>query len=255
MYKFEALEKWLADWRQGRINYTDKLKEAYSTWDKAHGEAFNNRRDPSIRRQIEVNDWSPTKGRYTKTVTAVVVIIDGVEFLAHGYQQAGQKAYFQHLGIGEVSQVDEQLVKYYSRDERIARIDKDVDYKRKNIIAKVGKICTADIKEVMEVHGDGLFIRGANGRVAHMWAVFAGGYNIQCLHIRVLVKEAAWLEATKPETKAETESKPVETDVNYSTMNVEELEALATQRGVSYKHYDNANIHRMRLIMALKRGV
>jgi hypothetical protein len=68
-------------------------------------------------------------------------------------------------------------------------VEKDVEFKRKGIIAKVQKICTEEIAEVAEVAGDGLLIRGANNKVAHMWAILAGGYNIQCLHIRVLVKE------------------------------------------------------------------
>ena len=41
--------------------------------------------------------------------------------------------------------------------------------------------------------------------------------------------------------------------VDYSSKTTQELEELADKLGVSYKKYDNANIYRMRLVMALKK--
>lgn len=188
---FEALEKWLSDWKDSKILYLDRLAEAFKLWSEAHCTAFNNHQ---VRRLVEVKDWSPTKGYHTKTVKAVPVVINGKEYLDYGYAGVGRTAYLKDCGFGDVSQEDEKLAKYYSHEDRVRRVEKDVEYKRKAIIAKVQKICTEEVTEVAEVAGDGLFIRGANGRVAHMWAIFAGGYNIQCLHIRVLVKESKWLE-------------------------------------------------------------
>lgn len=186
--KFELLEKWLNDWKQGRVEYIEKVHDAYIIWSSAHATAFNNHQ---VRREIEVADYSSVKGRYLKTVKAVPVLINDKEYVE--YRGSGQKEFFKDFGIGEVSQMDETLARYYTKEERLQRIEKDVDSKRKNIINRVKKICTEEIIEVAEVPGDGLFIRGANGKVAHMWAIFAGGYNIQCLHVRVLVKEAGWL--------------------------------------------------------------
>ena len=189
--KFEALEKWLNDWKESKVLYLDRLTEALKQWSAAHCTAYNNHQ---VRKTIEVKDWSATKGYHTKTVKAVPVLIGNKEYLEYGYAGVGRLAYLKDCGFGDISQEDEKLAKYYSREERIRRVEKDVEDKRKRVIAKVQKICTDEVVEVAEVAGDGLFIRGANGKVAHMWAIFAGGYNIQCLHIRVLVKEAKWLE-------------------------------------------------------------
>lgn len=167
----------------------DRLAEAFKLWSGAHCTAFNNHQ---VRKLVEVKDWSPVKGYYTKTVKAVPVVINGKEYLDYGYAGVGRTAYLKDCGFGDVSQEDEKLTKYYSREDRVRRVEKDVEYKRKGIIAKVQKICTAEVTEVAEV-ADSLFIRGANGKVAHMWAIFAGGHSIQCLHIRVLVKESKWL--------------------------------------------------------------
>ena len=41
--------------------------------------------------------------------------------------------------------------------------------------------------------------------------------------------------------------------VDYSSKTTQELEELADKLGVSYRKYDNANIYRMRLVMALKK--
>lgn len=185
--KFELLDKWLDDWKIARIQYLDKLHDAFITWNIASSKAFNNH---SVRREIEIVDYNPSKGRHTKTVKAVPVVIDGKEYL--DYRGSGEKEYFHDLGLKGVTQLDAQLARYYSKEERTKRVEKDAEGKKKNIISRVQKICTEEVTEVAEVPGDGLFIRGANGKVAHMWAVFAGGYNIQCLHIRVLVKEAKW---------------------------------------------------------------
>ena len=68
---------------------------------------------------------------------------------------------------------------------------------KKAIEMKVYKICGKDIEAVNETNTD-IYVKGTNGRTAHLWAIEAGGYNQdiivnerhgQCLHIRVLVKE------------------------------------------------------------------
>lgn len=59
---------------------------------------------------------------------------------------------------------------------------------KKAIEQKVEKICGKEITHIDETTGE-IFVKGSNERTAHIWAINAGGYNIQCLHIRVLVKE------------------------------------------------------------------
>lgn len=73
-------------------------------------------------------------------------------------------------------------------DEWIAnRAHKDMIAKKKAIEAKVAKICG----EVVDVNDQGcdIYVKGSNDRIAHLWRILAGGYNIQCLHTRVLCKE------------------------------------------------------------------
>jgi hypothetical protein len=52
---------------------------------------------------------------------------------------------------------------------------------------KVQQICGDEITQA-EQNGE-LLIKGSNGRVAKIWTIRAGGYNIQRLHLRLLVKE------------------------------------------------------------------
>lgn len=65
---------------------------------------------------------------------------------------------------------------------------KQKDLKRKYIIDKVTKICGSSVEEVSGEEVSDLYVRG-NGRTAHIYAITAGGWNIQKLHIRILVKE------------------------------------------------------------------
>ncbi len=110
--KFEALEKWLNDWKDSRVLYLDRLAEAFNLWSEAHCAAFNNHQV----KLVEVKDWSPAKGYHTKTVKAVPVVIDGKEYLDYGYAGVGQRAYLNDRGFNGISKEDAQLAKYYSRE-------------------------------------------------------------------------------------------------------------------------------------------
>ena len=87
--------------------------------------------------------------------------------------------------------INEADVKYvYGRDDAwmIERAHKDAEQHRKWIENKVEKML-GKVEEVAKVHGDGWYLHGSNGKVGHMWFVAAGGYNIQRLHTRCLIKE------------------------------------------------------------------
>ena len=182
--EFQQLENWLDEYRQSRIEYIEKLSDSNKIWNTAYADAHNSRK----RKEMDVNEWSHSKGYYKKTVQAVPVVIDGKEYLECFRYLDGASEYFKDCGLGKISNSDMMLLKY-PKDERLKKIEKDVESTRKTVIAKVKKICTEDIIEVAEVAGYGLYVRGANGKVANMYAIYAGGYNIQCLHIRILVKE------------------------------------------------------------------
>lgn len=69
-----------------------------------------------------------------------------------------------------------------------ARAHKEMLNQKKAIEEKVKKICGEQLTNVEEIGGE-IFVKGSNGKLAHIWSIYAGGYNIQCLHVRVLVKE------------------------------------------------------------------
>ena len=68
-----------------------------------------------------------------------------------------------------------------------ARAHKDMIRHKEALEAKIMKICDK-IESVMDDFGE-YYIKGTNGRTAHVWRIMAGGYNIQRLHSRVLCKE------------------------------------------------------------------
>lgn len=68
-----------------------------------------------------------------------------------------------------------------------ARAHKDMIRHKEALEAKIMKICD-QIDSVMDEFGE-YYIKGTNGKVAHVWRVMAGGYNIQRLHTRCLCKE------------------------------------------------------------------
>lgn len=80
-----------------------------------------------------------------------------------------------------------KLVSGRSEEWIAARAHKDMLAKKKAIETKVAKICG----EIVDVDDQGcdIYVRGTTGKVAHLWRILAGGYNIQCLHNRVLCKE------------------------------------------------------------------
>lgn len=67
------------------------------------------------------------------------------------------------------------------------RAHKDMLRHKKSIEDKIMKICEA-IDTIEDLGGE-YYVKGTNGKVAHLWRILAGGYNIQCLHTRVLCKE------------------------------------------------------------------
>ncbi len=67
------------------------------------------------------------------------------------------------------------------------RAVKDAAAHRRSIEQRVQKMI-GDVVEIQEDF-DGWYLNGSNGKRCHMWFVDAGGYNIQCLHTRCLVKE------------------------------------------------------------------
>lgn len=75
-----------------------------------------------------------------------------------------------------------------TKDDIEAKAHKEMLHQKRMIEQKVKKICGDIIIEVDDSDGS-IYVKGSNNRTAHIYAIEAGGYNIQRLHIRVLVKE------------------------------------------------------------------
>jgi hypothetical protein len=99
------------------------------------------------------------------------------------YNQAG-------ISIG-----DQQLIAYYGKDDWKVRAEKDAEHKLMKIEVAVAKKINFDVDSVEK-----LFVRGGkDGFMEGSWKInedknfsfetfYAGGYNIQCLHVRTKYK-------------------------------------------------------------------
>lgn len=88
----------------------------------------------------------------------------------------------------------------YKYPDFLAYLDKEADRKKQNLIercnTKIGGIINV---EWLYANGNGElegYVTGPNGRI-HLHAILAGGYNIQCLHIRFLMNKVKEKKAKK----------------------------------------------------------
>lgn len=144
--------------------------------------------------------WKTTQkiARYEEENNVIItefINIDGIEY--ENYLYSTGKSYYKdkerYNGLAKYlltkghTLSDANLIDGRDDSWIIKRAEKEVENLRKSLIAKVSKICGEEIVEVIELCE--LYLKGSNGRTAKLWAISAGGYNIQCLHTRVLVKE------------------------------------------------------------------
>lgn len=113
--------------------------------------------------------------------------ITGEKSWRNDAQQLKTTGLVNYLADNDLTISDANLIE--GRDEEWIRkkAEKENERLRLSLIAKVKNICGETIVEVAEK--DELYLKGSNGRTAKLWAILAGGYNIQCLHTRVLCKE------------------------------------------------------------------
>lgn len=155
--------------------------------------------------------------------------------LSEEYKQIGYTTFikkYKYSGYEFMSWTDEQI---HKDNERTAEtLILDLYYRVKAI---TGKITGWNYLTIHNGHING-WVEGEDG-VAKVESILAGGYNIQRLHIRVLVHKI-----DRPQTAIK----------EYSDMTIEELEEVASNLGITPKQYDNKGIYRMRLVMAIKAG-
>jgi hypothetical protein len=95
-------------------------------------------------------------------------------------------------GIGKG---DEQLIAYYGQDDWLLKAQKDAEAKLLKIEVAVFKKVTFDVDTVEKINiteGRDGYMEGSwklnNDKVFSFETFYAGGYNIQCLHVRTKYK-------------------------------------------------------------------
>lgn len=225
MMKLEKLEKWLDDWRLARIKELLDLQELL----KEIGRADSQRTLNLVKEEPEDNmkqyyipyevcdavtvrsfkvtpkyevveyqesgiDYSTSPYQYKTTTKKDVfsfIVVRGKEY------KYSEKRYRLSIQVKDeiiknngFSLSDAGMLEGMGRDlEWIeARALKEMNYRREAIEQKVEKICGKELIEGKDIE-DGILVKGSNQKIAHIYTIMAGGYNIQCLHTRILVKE------------------------------------------------------------------
>ena len=140
-------------------------------------------------------------------------------------------------------------------------INRELDLEVKNKRIDLYERCSAEVGVItdasdLKISNNGTIngiVKGEDGR-AYVETILAGGYNIQCLHYRVLVKPVK-NDTTDENTKISsnlTKSSLDNKSYNFKGRTIEELKEMASNLGAECKVYSDERIYRMRLIMAIK---
>lgn len=217
----KLLEKWMNEYEEQVYNKLIRTQQLVRLWNKAKTESrtlevngYNKDTSVEIPEMKNCCCWkiAPNWRRETLTVenTVVTFIVESLEVEGKMYDNIRYK-----------ENDSWRLNSYYSYQNKLAELDgfskllkqngcsmSDVNWlasgrseqdirtkahkamltQKAAIEAKVKKICGNELTHIDEL-GAEIFAKGSNNRVAHIWAIGAGGYNIQCYHTRVLVKE------------------------------------------------------------------
>lgn len=190
-YNFELLDTWLERNKQARIEYTDKIAKFHKIYIEAQSQAYA--LNKTMEEIIEYTDYSFINGSYEsvprkKKIEVTLVEIGNSIYKDHYRYYPGEFKYLSEMGCGVVTKRDYGLITEYTREQRIAILEREKQLKKQDIILSVEHICTRNLVGIREI-GNELQIQGSNNKIARMWATSSGGYNIQCLHIRVYVRE------------------------------------------------------------------
>lgn len=217
----KLLEKWMNDYEEAIYNKLTRTQNLMRLWKQAMREqstlevnGYDKEKRVEIPEMRSCCCWkiAPNWRRETLTIneaTCTFIVesfeVEG-EFYDHLLYEANSNWNYRRyssyiekvkkfdgfaklLNQNGCSQTDVNWLEIGRSEEDIRKkAHKDMIRQKEAIEAKVKKICGNEITHIEETECD-IYVKGSNGRIAHIWSIGAGGYNIQCYHIRVLVKE------------------------------------------------------------------
>lgn len=224
---FQILEDYIADYEKNLLSDYLNAKRAYNEWASAKKTQmttlvfnspiyedlwrYHSRHNVSERAKHIITEF--TEGSAPVTVHSIIdiitidsndyeVVVGNVVLSNHlmggreerYYTGRVEEAYSTYNGYKKfladrhVYEQDVELVKFRSDEWIEKRAKSDAEKHRKWIEDKIRKMLD-EVDTIEELPDDGWLVKGTNGKTAHMWFVAAGGYNIQRLHTRCLIKE------------------------------------------------------------------
>lgn len=174
---YEVIDQFLADWKaKAKQFYIDE----YAIYDKLYEEERAGR--------LKWNEEHPTE--YCMSKVAKEFKIANREKLWSWCRARSQSEmgllYDMHYAENPGSKAD-------GYDEVLEKVlDKEVKHKKASFIKRVERTVGDIIDFNLRIGDDGSIngtATGLNESMAKVTTIYAGGYNIQCLHFRVLVKE------------------------------------------------------------------
>jgi hypothetical protein len=149
-----------------------------------------------------MNKWVVDRTEYVMNIKEVLNSLEDKEFQAEYELLKSRNRYFSKTEFKIMKLVgkgytkgDIQLARYETAQTIHTRMQKDAVHKLAKIDIAVAKKINFDVESVEKLyleHGKDGFIEGAwkiNGeKIFSFDTIYAGGYNIQCLHVRTKYK-------------------------------------------------------------------
>lgn len=185
--RIEAIEKFLQDWKQKAFLYYTNLKKEMT--DKKKEQHPITRENLS---KLTVNSWSSVKKYSDEQIEKILNEIDTMP--KYMIEKLLSNITYQEYKKWEKQHTKAELIiceKAYNDIELNKILDKEVISRRKKLIHQVEKKA-GKIVDVSNLYWG--LDAGINGTIigelktVKVETIYAGGYNIQCLHYRVLIK-------------------------------------------------------------------
>jgi hypothetical protein len=174
------IEEWLQENVEARMDYFNKLKGLEK-------EFFKLERTKEV---LEYKAYDRT-GYHTRTKEFYVKFFEGKK-IVYIFQDKGFEE-FLNIKYIQITKQDTEMLKYQIDEIRI-KLQKEAVKSFKELTKNIEKILGSEVIKIYEYsQGDNtiMVLEAENGKKVRVTKFIAGGYNIQCLHIRVKIKEIA----------------------------------------------------------------